>query len=38
MKKRNKTIKAYEKLLCKDRDWDCSYLISLEKKKTNENV
>lgn len=33
MKKRNKTIKAYEKLLRKDRDWDYSYLISLEKKK-----
>ena len=33
MKKRNKTIKAYEKLLRKDQDWDYSYLISLEKKK-----
>ena len=33
MKKRNKTIKAYEKLLRKDRDWDYGYLLSLEKHK-----
>ena len=33
MKKKNKTFKAYEKLLREDHDWDYSFLISLEKKK-----
>lgn len=34
MKKRdNKTFRVYSKLLKDDRDWDFSYLLSLEKKK-----
>ena len=32
MKKKN-TIHAYKRMLANDRDWDYSYLISLEKKK-----
>ena len=33
MKKKNKTFKAYEKILREDHDWDSSYLLTLEKKK-----
>ena len=33
MKKKNKTFKAYEKILRNDRDWEYNYLLSLEKKK-----
>ena len=33
MKKKNKTIKAYEKILREDQDWEFNYLLSLEKKK-----
>lgn len=32
-KKNNKTFRVYSKLLKEDRDWDYSYLLSLEKKK-----
>lgn len=33
MKKKNKTFKAYEKILRKDFDWDFGPLLILEKKK-----
>lgn len=33
MKKKNKTFKAYEKILRNDHDWDYMYLLRLEKKK-----
>ena len=33
MKKKNKTFKAYEKILRRDQDWDSNYLLVLEKKK-----
>ena len=33
MKKKNKTFKAYEKILREDQDWDSNYLLALEKKK-----
>lgn len=33
MKKKNKTFKAYEKILRNDQDWEYNYLLSLEKKK-----
>ena len=33
MKKKNKTFKAYERLLRNDCDWDYNFLLSLEKKK-----
>lgn len=33
MKKKNKTFKAYEKILRKDFDWDYGPLLKLEKKK-----
>lgn len=33
MKKKNKTIKAYEKVLRNDKDWDYTFLLELELKK-----